>query len=267
LSDWAIVFLGAQNFHLGEGLFGFWRGAGISSSTHCFFSVVLFLQGMKNLILTTLLTTALAVSAFAADNEEKKLPPGLQKKGGLPPGQAKKRGAGGEDQVRTVTNTVYITNTVPGAPATPTTPAVTTVPAVTKAPGTPNTAPAPKTPTVPVATPVKVEKADLEKRVKTVNNLADKEAPRRAGLDAISKETGVPLAKLQAQRREHDGIGLAGLTMANVIAGKTGKPAGTYIRAHLSGKPWDKIAADNGVKLEELDAKVARVEEAMRNVK
>jgi hypothetical protein len=245
---------------------GFRLGAGISSSTHCFFAVFLFLQGMKNMILRTLLTTALAVSAFAADNEEKKLPPGLQKKEGkLPPGQAKKRGAG-EEQVRTVTNTVYVTNTVtaaptPGAPATPTTPAV------TKAPGTPNSAPAPKTPAVPAVTPVKVEKADLEKRVKTVNNLADKEAPRRAGLDAISKETGVPLAKLQAQRRENDGIGLAGLTMANVIAGKTGKPAATYIRAHLSGKPWDKIAADNGVSLEELDAKVARVEAAMRNVK
>jgi hypothetical protein len=257
---------------LADGFFGFRLGAGISSSTHCFFAVFLFLQGMKNMILRTLLTTALAVSAFAADNEEKKLPPGLQKKEGkLPPGQAKKRGAG-EEQVRTVTNTVYVTNTVtaaptPGAPATPTTPAVTTVPAVTKAPGTPNTAPAPKPPVVPAATPVKVEKADLEKRVKTVNNLADKEAPRRAGLDAISKETGVPLAKLQAQRREHDGIGLAGLTMANVIAGKTGKPAATYIRAHLSGKPWDKIATDNGVKLEELDAKVARVEEAMRNAK
>jgi hypothetical protein len=223
-------------------------------------------------ILAVSVVSALAFSAAAADQDEKKLPPGLQKKEGkLPPGQAKKRGAG-EEQVRTVTNTVYVTNTVTAAPA----PSVPGSPKAQEAKPVP--APTPTTPTAPSAPvakvpapatpqPVKVEKADLEKRVKTVNNLADKEAPRRAGLDAISKETGVPLAKLQAQRREHDGIGIAGLTMANVIAGKTGKPAATYIRAHLSGKPWDKIAADNGVKLEELDAKVARVEEAMRNVK
>jgi hypothetical protein len=261
-----------RNFSPGESLTGFQLGVDISSSTHCFSSVILFLQGMKNLILTTLLTTALAVSAFAADNEEKKLPPGLQKKEGkLPPGRAKKRGAG-EEQVRTVTNTVYVTNAVTAAPA----PSVPGSPKAQEAKPVP--APTPTTPTAPSAPvakvpapatpqPVKVDKADFEKRLKAVNNLADKEAPRRAGLDAISKETGVPLAKLQSQRRENENLGLAGLTIANVIAGKTGKPAGTYIRQRENGKAWDKIATDNGVSLEELDAKVARVEAAMRTTK
>lgn len=239
----------------------------------CFSSAFVSFRGMKIFAptLAVILTTALTISALAADQDEKKLPPGLQKKEGkLPPGQAKKRGAG-EEQVRTVTNTVYVTNTVSAAPA----PSVPGSPKAQEAKPLP--APTPTTPTAPSApvakvpapaTPapavVKVDKDDFEKRLKSVNNLADKEAPRRAGLDAISKETGVPLAKLQSQRRENDNLGLAGLTIANVIAGKTGKPAGTYIRQRENGKAWDKIASENGVSLEELDAKIARVEAAMR---
>jgi hypothetical protein len=216
-------------------------------------------------ILAVSVVMSVAYSASAADQDEKKLPPGLQKKEGkLPPGQAKKHGAG-EEQVRTVTNTVYVTNTVTVAPA--------PAPSLPGSPKAQEAKPQPA-PTVPVAkvpvpatsapAVVKVDKDDFEKRLKSVNNLADKEAPRRAGLDAISKETGVPLAKLQSQRRENDNLGLAGLTIANVIAGKTGKPAGTYIRQRENGKAWDKIASENGVSLEELDAKIARVEAAMR---
>lgn len=200
---------------------------------------------MKNLILATLLTAALAFSAHAddkgeKDKKEKDLPPGLQKKDKLPPGIAKKRGYGDEDRTRTVTNTVFVTNTAPAAPN------------VGRIPG------------APTPLPMKV---DLDKRARAVNTLDNKEAPRRAGLAAISRETGVSVAKLQAQRREHENIGTAGLAMANVIAAKTGKPAGNYMRQHEEGKSWERIAADNNVKLEELDAKVARVEEAMRSAK
>jgi hypothetical protein len=230
---------------------GAWQSLGtLFKSAHLSFAFCRFLllvECMKKLTLVALLTAAVAISTDAADKKEKDLPPGLQKKDKLPPGIAKKRGSG--DEVRTVTNTVFVTNTVPATPN-----AVPVVP-------TPNVA---KVPGAPAVAPMKV---DLDKRAKAINTLDNKEAPRRAGLAAISRETGVSVAKLQAQRREHENIGTAGLTMANLIAAKTGKPAGNYIQQHATGKSWERIAADNDVKLDELDAKVARVEEAMRNAK
>ena len=36
---------------------------------------------------------------------------------------------------------------------------------------------------------------------------------------------------------------------------------------HEQGKSWERIAADQGVNIEELDAKLARVEQAMRSAK
>ena len=62
-------------------------------------------------------------------------------------------------------------------------------------------------------------------------------------------------------------MGMAGLLMAHTIAAKTKKPAGTYLSKRAEGKPWDRIAADNNVSIEELDGKLARVEEAMRGAK
>jgi hypothetical protein len=196
---------------------------------------------MKKLMLITLITIATAGSVQAA---EKGLPPGLQKKDKLPPGIAKKRGGADEERTRVVTNTVVVTNVVVAS------------------------APAPVEAVKGASAPtLRQLKVDIDKRTKAVNTLDNKEATRRAGLEAIAKETGVGVPALQMQHREHQNIGTAGLLMANAIAAQTKRPPGNYLRQHEQGKSWERIAADQGVNLEELDAKLARVEQAMRNVK
>jgi hypothetical protein len=203
---------------------------------------------MKKLTLIALLTIATVCSAGAA---EKDLPPGLQKKDKLPPGIAKKRGTADDERTRVVTNTVVVTNVVvASAPTVPTAPTA-PVPAA-KVPGTPT---------------LRQLKVDIDKRARAINTLDNKEATRRAGLEAIANETGVSVPTLQVQHREHQNIGTAGLLMGNAIAAQTKRPTGNYLRQHEQGKSWERIAADQGVNIEELDAKLARVEQAMRSAK
>jgi len=200
---------------------------------------------MKMKLLLSLLVTAAAL--YAADDKEKDkekekgIPPGLQKKDKLPPGIAKKQGK--------ETTTVPAPQPVPPAPATPTAPKL-------PEPG--------KAPTAPTVRQLKV---DIDKRARAINTLDNRVVTRRAGMDAIAKETGVSVPTLQAQHRQHQDIGTAGLLMANAIAAQTKRPAGTYLRQAAEGKPWERIAADSGVDINELDAKLARVEEAMRSAK
>ena len=131
--------------------------------------------------------------------------------------------------------------------------------------------PAPSSPGVAtpgVATPAtRTAQVDLDRRTRAINTLDNRDAARRAGLAAIALETGLTVATLQKQRRDHESIGTAGLLLANSIAAKTKKPVGTYFRQHAEGKSWEKIAADNQVRLEDLEAKLTRVENAMRSVK
>lgn len=215
---------------------------------------------MKKSTLITLITVAIVLSAQAADKDvppglEKKggVPPGLQKKDKLPPGIAKKQGK----------DATAATPSTPAAPG-PAAPAPNT-----PAPATPaTTSTTPKPPETKTPPPTRRElRADITKHARTINTLDNKAGARRAGYEAIAKETGVSVSTLQAQQRQHQEVGTAGLLMANVIAGQTKRPAGNYLRQAAEGKPWERIAADNGVNLEDLDAKLGRLEEAMRNAK
>jgi hypothetical protein len=206
---------------------------------------------MKMKLFLSLMIAAVALQA-ADDKDknkgkEKDLPPGLQKReGNLPPGIAKKRGPG---ETTTITTNIIVTNVI-----------------VTNIQGRVPAKPAPSSPGV--ATPAtRTAQVDLDRRTRAINTLDNRDAVRRAGLAAISRETGLTVAALQKQRGDHDGIGTAGLLLANAIAAKTKKPVGTYFRQHAAGKSWEKIATDNQVNLEDLEAKLARVESAMRNVK
>jgi hypothetical protein len=183
-------------------------------------------------------------------DKDKDLPPGLRKKENLPPGIAKRRGVG---EATTITTNVIVTNVT-----------VTNI-TVTNLPGRAVTVPtAPNVRTAPRAQTANV---DLDRHVRAINTLDNRDAVRRAGMAAIAAETGVTLATLQKQRRDHENIGTAGLLIANSIAAQTKKPVGNYFRQHVEGKPWEKIAADNQVSLENLEAKLARVEDAMRKAK
>ena len=167
----------------------------------------------------------------------------MRKKDKLPPGIAKKQGVQGSS----ITTNVIVTNVM-----------VTNI-TVTNFPG--------RTATVPSAPTVRQGKIDLDPRVRAINTLDNRDAVRRAGMAAIARETGVALTTLQKQRTANENIGTGGLLIANSIAARTKKPAGTYFAQHTGGKSWERIATDNQVSLEELDAKLSRVEEAMRKAK
>jgi hypothetical protein len=202
---------------------------------------------MKNKI-ALLLSLAFAVTAVYADKDkdkdkEKDLPPGLRKKDKLPPGIAKRQGVQGTS----ITTNVIVTNVM-----------VTNI-TVTNFPG--------RAATVPSAPTVRQGKIDLDPRVRSINTLDNRDAVRRAGMAAIARETGVPLTTLQKQRAANENIGTGGLLIANTIAARTKKPAANYFSQHVAGKSWERIATENQVSLEELDAKLGRVEEAMRKAK
>jgi hypothetical protein len=62
-------------------------------------------------------------------------------------------------------------------------------------------------------------------------------------------------------------MGTSGFLFANMISAQTRKPASTYFRQRVAGKPWHEIAADNQVDLEKADAALARLETAMRGAR
>jgi hypothetical protein len=209
------------------------------------------------------ITFVCAISAVHA-GDEKGLPPGLQKKDKLPPGWEKK-----QHSAQATTNAPAVaTPAAPAAaptsvPAAPTTanpaPAVAATPAVAAPVKTPAPAPTPR--------PPKEVKAEMNNRIESVNKLDNKTAARKAGMEAAAKETGVPLSKLQAQRKEHPDVGIGSLVMANSIAAQTKKKPGQLLENHQAGKSWAEIAKDNNVDMEALDAKLGRVEQSMKNAK
>jgi hypothetical protein len=211
---------------------------------------------MKTKFYTLALLALTIAAASAAD--EKDLPPGLRKKDKLPPGWEKKVGKDAESSKQAVTTA---TNTANGVVADPksATPATPTAPVVS--------APAPKSPLPVKARSPQEVKASFEKNVRNVNNLDNQAPARTAGFAAISKETGVPVATIQKQHREHEAMGSAGLLMANLIAAQTKKPAANYLRQREAGKSWPEIAAEHKVSLDSADASLNRVEAAMRAAK
>jgi len=113
----------------------------------------------------------------------------------------------------------------------------------------------------------RAEKIDIDKRIDAVNRLDNKPAAMQAGLAAVSKETAVPLQKIQAEHKEHPRVGLAGLFVAHDLAVHSHKPVDQFIKAHQDGSTWTALATANGVDLSEIDGKLARIEQEMRGAK
>ena len=82
---------------------------------------------------------------------------------------------------------------------------------------------------------------------------------------AVSQETAVPLPTIEAEAKDHPTLGLGGLFMAHELSVKTKKPTDQLIKTRQGGKMWSEIARDNGVNLSDVDAKLTRIENALRN--
>jgi len=106
---------------------------------------------------------------------------------------------------------------------------------------------------------------DIDRRIQAINRLDSKPAAKMAGLAAISKETAVPLPTIEAEIKDHPTVGLAGIFLAHELSTHTHKPVDQFIKQRQAGKTWTAIATANGENLAAIDAKLARIEEAMQN--
>jgi hypothetical protein len=106
---------------------------------------------------------------------------------------------------------------------------------------------------------------DIDRRIQAINRLDNRPDAKTAGLAAISKATAVPLPTIEAEVKDHPNLGLAGIFLAHELSTHTHKPVDQFIRQRASGKTWTELARANGEDLAAIDAKLARIEEAMRN--
>lgn len=107
--------------------------------------------------------------------------------------------------------------------------------------------------------------ADIDRRIQTINRLDNNVTAKQSGMAAVSKETAVPLPTIESEAKDHPTLGLGGLFMAHELSVKTKKPVDQLIKTRQGGKMWSEIARDNSVDLTDVDAKLTRIENALRN--
>lgn len=80
-------------------------------------------------------------------------------------------------------------------------------------------------------------------------------------VDAISRETGVPTATIEAQRAQY-GLGYGGLLIANSLAAETGRPVDEIIALKQSGRGWGEIAHEYNANLGNVVSRAQRADVA-----
>jgi hypothetical protein len=101
----------------------------------------------------------------------------------------------------------------------------------------------------------------LDSRVKDFDARTKKsDVLMRDSLHAVSVETGVPEDRVIAMHQKHPNAGPAHLLLACVMADKTHRAPEYYLDDKMNGKSWVKIAQADGVSLNELDSRLARLE-------
>ena len=83
-------------------------------------------------------------------------------------------------------------------------------------------------------------------------------------LSAISRETGVPITTLEAQRNSTR-LGYGGLFIANSLASATGQTFDEIAALKASGHGWGWIAKQNNVKLGPIVSRARNVDKAFKN--
>ena len=107
------------------------------------------------------------------------------------------------------------------------------------------------------------DQADLDKVSTELNERADSAEGRQKVLEAISKETGVPVATLEDQKAK-TGFGYGELLIGNSLATASGKTFDELAALKTGGKGWGEIAKSLGVKVGDVVGKGHRVAESTR---
>ena len=204
------------------------------------------------------------------EDKGKKVPPGLEKKGGVPPGQAKKQGQGQADPTPGSAPAV----TAPAPAATPATPSTAAAPApsvVKPAANEPVKATAAAVKADPKTAPTKPatlaeQKATLDTHARTINQ-ATKSNPtlQKVAFQQISKETGVSVEQLRQQDKNHPDASATSLLLGTLIAKQSGAKFGDLMRAREGGKHWAEIAKARNVEIDPLVKKSAQLAETLRS--
>lgn len=87
---------------------------------------------------------------------------------------------------------------------------------------------------------------------------------RERVLSAISRETGVPITTLEAQRNSTR-LGYGGLFIANSLASATGQTFDEIAALKANGHGWGWIAKQNNVKLGPIVSRARNVNKAFKN--
>ena len=104
---------------------------------------------------------------------------------------------------------------------------------------------------------------ELENRIERINHTTDREGHTKPALQQVATETGVPFDRVQAMHREHPGVGVAGILIANVLADDTKKQPEQFMESHSKGKKWAEIAEDNKVPVSQLNTRLDRFEKQL----
>jgi hypothetical protein len=202
------------------------------------------------------LCTGYALSAENEKEEGKKAPPGLQKKGGVPPGQAKKKGQADEASPAEAPAAVTPAN----APASANTPAAPAASAPVASTATAKPAAAPAKPAT-----LAEQKSVIDNNMRTINQ-ATKSNPamHKVALQHISKETGIPIEHLREQDKNFPDATDTALLLANVIAKQSGTKFRDIYHARDNGKHWAEIAKAHSVDVALVVQKSAGLAQALR---
>ena len=104
----------------------------------------------------------------------------------------------------------------------------------------------------------------LERRANDFDTWGMRPDGRDRVLNAISRETGVPITTLEAQR-DSTRLGYGGLFIANSLASATGQSFDEIAALKASGHGWGWIAKQNNVKLGPIVSRAHRVDSTFRN--
>src|SRR3954447_6998512 len=104
------------------------------------------------------------------------------------------------------------------------------------------------------------ERDELQARVGHINDVAKQHGRMKEVVHAISIETGVPTGRVEAMHKDNPDAGVGGIFVACVMADLTAAKPERFLNARLSGKGWAAIARDNRVPVDQLNARLDRLE-------
>ena len=105
----------------------------------------------------------------------------------------------------------------------------------------------------------------FQNSIQSVNSLGQNAKAQSAGLAAMSRETALPLNKIEQARQQNQGMGLGDLFVAQELSVKTKKSVDELWKQHLNQRIWAQVAADNNQDIGEIQRKLARIEQSLRD--